>query len=68
MIGGREGEVGPCDRITARRDAREPRTGAVMQEMPVDMKQRETITEIGDDMIVPDLVEQRAGGRRRHML
>ena len=37
------------------------RTGQVVQQQAVDMQQHEAVAEIGDDVAVPDLVEQGLG-------
>ena len=36
-----------------------PGAGQIVQQHPVDMQQRPALAEIGDDVLVPDLVEQR---------
>src|SRR5262249_12491655 len=63
VIEGREGEVRVADAPARLLDRLQATAAAVMHEMAADVQERVVVTEIGDDMARPDLVEQ---GLSRH--
>ena len=63
VIEGREGEIGIAHLAALGLDDAKPAAAAVMHQMATDVQQRVVVTEIGDDMAIPDLVEQ---GLSRH--
>jgi hypothetical protein len=63
MVEGGEGEVGVAHRLAGALDHGEAAAAAVMHQMAADVQERVVVAEIGDDMAIPDLVEQ---GLSRH--
>jgi hypothetical protein len=55
-----EGQIRAGDAIAASLDPFQARSRAIVQKMPIDMKQCKVIAKIRDDVIVPNFVEERA--------
>ena len=63
MVEGGEGEIGIAHRLARALDHGEAAAAAVMHQMAADVQERVVVAEIGDDMTIPDLVEE---GLSRH--
>ncbi len=63
VVGRREGEARIAQPVAFLRDIQDRASAAqIVQQMAVDMEQGVVVAEIGDDVLVPDLVEERLAG------
>src|SRR5262249_55024834 len=59
VVGGGEGEAGALDAIALLANVGHGAAAAqIMQQVAVDVKEGVAVAEVGDDMLVPDLVEE----------
>ena len=62
VVEGGEGEIGIAHAVARVLDRLQPAAAAVMHEMAADVQERVAVAQIGDDVAIPDLVEQGLSG------